>query len=465
MNPKAPACISFIAGVIFDDGIVSGPHGALALSAVRDALGALRARLGQLPMVVVVTDAEERERLPEAQLVAAEAAVTSASDMLIVVSGPTTSARVMGLADRRRYGARRDDADDHRLLSPLDIAPLWSIELADDGSVASAPVYPRRYSADTRSEAAFWESVASRSRLAKDLRRFGDASRDCAELHVRTDLLANRLQRQAEWGRAVLYTLGFVALTVHAFGAGPTAVMLQYGFIALAIGAFLYVRAAAFQSRHQDYRALSEALRVRAVWASFQIDAPLEDGYLVMQQTELAWIREALRVAAFVGGNGAARTPDDRARSAVTAWVRDQRGYYLERSRAMAVRRKRFSVAVEILAPLGLVAGATAFVLEAAGALTPAVGASLGKLAVWAAGTALIVRELARNRGFAEHANRYQRMYFVFDRALQVLETDKRPDLARRVAAALGRDALTEHADWLLAQRDRPIALPPASTG
>jgi hypothetical protein len=52
-------------------------------------------------------------------------------------------------------------------------------------------------------------------------------------------------------------------------------------------------------------------------------------------------------------------------------------------------------------------------------------------------------------------------MFFVFDRAREVLKADPQQQMALEVAAALGRAALTEHGDWLLLQRERPIALPP----
>jgi hypothetical protein len=62
-------------------------------------------------------------------------------------------------------------------------------------------------------------------------------------------------------------------------------------------------------------------------------------------------------------------------------------------------------------------------------------------------------------RNYAAKARRYQRMFIVFDRAktkLQELGSERAAE-ALAVIHELGREALIEHADWLLTQRDRPI--------
>jgi hypothetical protein len=51
-------------------------------------------------------------------------------------------------------------------------------------------------------------------------------------------------------------------------------------------------------------------------------------------------------------------------------------------------------------------------------------------------------------------------MFFVFDKALVLLKNAKgRDDEVRTIARELGREALAEHAEWLLLQRERPISM------
>jgi hypothetical protein len=50
-------------------------------------------------------------------------------------------------------------------------------------------------------------------------------------------------------------------------------------------------------------------------------------------------------------------------------------------------------------------------------------------------------------------------MFFVFDKALALLTNAKDNDEeVRTIARELGREALAEHAEWLLLQRERPIS-------
>jgi hypothetical protein len=60
-----------------------------------------------------------------------------------------------------------------------------------------------------------------------------------------------------------------------------------------------------------------------------------------------------------------------------------------------------------------------------------------------------------QQRGFGENARRYQHMFKVFDAARRRL---REPGVdARRVLEQLGHEALSEHAEWLILHRDRPL--------
>jgi hypothetical protein len=68
---------------------------------------------------------------------------------------------------------------------------------------------------------------------------------------------------------------------------------------------------------------------------------------------------------------------------------------------------------------------------------------------------ATLVRFYAHQRGYVENARRYEHMLEVFVTAQRLLR-NKRID-AREVLKKLGHEALSEHADWLMLHRTRPL--------
>lgn len=76
---------------------------------------------------------------------------------------------------------------------------------------------------------------------------------------------------------------------------------------------------------------------------------------------------------------------------------------------------------------------------------------------------AALLQWYAEIRAFGEHHKQYKRMRTIFIRAFdQLRQQVTAGDLAecRQVIARLGREALAEHADWLLIHRERPVELP-----
>ena len=65
----------------------------------------------------------------------------------------------------------------------------------------------------------------------------------------------------------------------------------------------------------------------------------------------------------------------------------------------------------------------------------------------------------AEKRGYSANAKRYDRMFGVFDRAVHRLHRVAAGGSAdeARIVREVGREALAEQAEWLLARRDRPL--------
>jgi hypothetical protein len=78
------------------------------------------------------------------------------------------------------------------------------------------------------------------------------------------------------------------------------------------------------------------------------------------------------------------------------------------------------------------------------------------------AGTLLHV--YADKRAYAGHARQYRRMGEMFERAYSHLGAQSMrgdpPQVVRRLVLELGKEALAEHADWVLLHRDRPLEPP-----
>ena len=75
---------------------------------------------------------------------------------------------------------------------------------------------------------------------------------------------------------------------------------------------------------------------------------------------------------------------------------------------------------------------------------------------------ALLIRSFSEHEAYSENARRYQRMFVVFDFALRRLHKIRNRGYAGDAAAVigeLGHEALTEHADWLILHRERPLSV------
>jgi hypothetical protein len=146
---------------------------------------------------------------------------------------------------------------------------------------------------------------------------------------------------------------------------------------------------------------------------------------------------------------------------AVANWVDEQQRYFADRARLEGRRRDVLGGVsgalgvVSVIASLALLAILLGHV-RGPTRLLPDIGIVAGASALCVA----VMRSYARTRGHSENANRYQRMSFVLDRAAEALAAAPGDEAAARaVAAELGRLALAEHAEWLLLQRERPIAM------
>jgi hypothetical protein len=428
-----------------------------------DLLAELRARHTHTPLTVLCTGAPGVEAqacsaarthgVPTITLTGDDAGerVVSACDILLLVSSGPAHAELLALAARRQLGAPpRPD----RLLAPADVGPCFMLE---GSSVRRS--YPPRFRGDAAAETEFEATLARRDRFNADILGAGGnrTGTDVERLRARIASVTNSLQRKTAFWRHTLYALAFLAALVQIVPITDGA-YIKYSAVAVAFLAYVYVRRQDYQSRYQDYRAISEGLRVQSVWSAIGLGESVDASYLPMQQTTLQWIRSVLRTIYVLLPPAAASEDAEHVRS----WIVEQRRYFekhshLESRDGRAVAKISGVLATgSVLASLAILGLTIGHVRNLAGPYLP----DLGAAASCAALSVAVARSYGRTRGYSENANRYQRMFMVFDRALDVLNAAPEDDAhTRAVARELGRVALSEHAEWLLWQRERPIAL------
>jgi hypothetical protein len=278
--------------------------------------------------------------------------------------------------------------------------------------------------------------------------------------------------------------------------------IVVFYLIAFAFGVATYIKArnARWQDRSQDYRALEIGLHVQAVWDAAGLQRSVADVYLRRQQSELDWIRDAIRTAHTVDG----QRPFDEAKATAAArdFVLRQYAYFAGASadervaaisgsppaagRAQRERRKadlfrrlnrvalRLSFGFSLLLiTYGLLAWLVPQRAAFAADESRWHGYLMFSVGVTAAAAALF-GEYSTRRAHAQQMRRYDVMAAIYRRALDALDEaaqqtawrdpgdGPRPaqlDTVRACMLELGHEALSENSDWLLMHREQPLQL------
>lgn len=455
--------VPLLVGVVgsADDRAPESPQNAEAFEAL---LREFRQRYVHTPIVVLCAETASAEA---AAVVAADelgiavvsprgddpwTGVASPSDILVVISNGPLPADLAAFAERRRHGS--PPGTERALLAPPNSGPCFVLA---GGKLERS--YPPRFAGDRSAATEFAAGLERRDRFNRDLRAVPVPAEGTTldRMRARVSVVANALQDKTLVWQRVLYGLAFLAATAQIVSNGPIFTWVKFAAVAVAFVIFFLVRQQKYQSRYQDYRAISEALRVQAVWSAIGVDDRVEDSYMPMQQTDLQWIRNVLRCIN-------ALRPSEPAADAfhvVRAWVAHQHRYFSDHSHIEARRRENLSGGSDLLGGLSVVASLTILATILGRVKLPGPYVHWFEIfAAWAALCVAVARSYSHTRAYSENANRYQRMFLVFDQALSVVDGAGHDDArAREVATQLGRVALAEHAEWLLAQRERPISM------
>jgi hypothetical protein len=237
-----------------------------------------------------------------------------------------------------------------------------------------------------------------------------------------------------------------------------------------------------YQNKHQDYRALAEALRIQFFWHVAGVSEKVVDHYLRKQRGALEWIRNALRawdaeLLAHEAREAQRGLSADRLGYVAKNWVSEQRNYF-----ASKARREQATLEAEEAKIERLVRISVALALLLAVVLTVPLLVPLHELEAikhwvedpWIHGLIMIaIVTLAVTAGLrhgynqqmarSEHAKQFGRMAELFDAGQNHLADQLaggRLDEASALLKELGQEALEENGDWVMLHRERPLEVP-----
>ncbi len=455
---------------------------------------------------IVVGSSDVREK----SYVAAGNYIAYYSDLLVAFwdgepgRGPGGTADIVAL----RKSGLPDVGRDALVSYVPDIGPVYQIVTPREGRPRPAncfevvETYPQYFSSDKSGEQDFEKATKYLDRFNRDLSKepMPASSDELAALRDRADNAANKLQKRSLVSLRRLYLVAGLAgaaqiiVPSSGFGVLPagSGLEIKLGLLVVAFAVFALAKRNDYENRYQDYRAIAEALRVQHAWCCAGLrDRLVEASYLQMQQSELQWIRLALRTAYLISGARARCSSDSIDHPDCQDWITTQGHYYGKVAGPREAKyNRRAHLAIVAFASVGGALSAIAGILfalaQTKGILIPWHSTPLSIYGVppqappwyfpwpqntvvkeylpyWAAMPAalggmiaLLIQFYAQQRGFTENARRYQHMYVVFAVAKERLE--KKAGDPAAVLAELGHEALVEHADWLILHRERPLS-------
>jgi hypothetical protein len=314
-------------------------------------------------------------------------------------------------------------------------------------------------------------AVESRERLFSEhtVRNLTEGMQWVAGVYSYADALADRFNA-ASWHRwqavfVLLAVSGALLAFAHSaiFGVAP---LLTY-YVCLVMLAILmaYEKLGESRERHEDYRALAEALRVQFFWMAAGLSDLAADHYQTQQVGEMVWIRDAISECALFDVGKISRNEHyseiEQTYKLAGIWIKSQKDYFQEKSLSLSRRRRVYHRISFAAATLGLVVPLAGFAVlrqRLPEWIEPCSSVAGATLMWWAAlGWSYVER-----RGLGQLARQYARMYRVFASAEERLETfreQRRFEFCRQTIFELGRNSLAESGDWLALHRERKLSL------
>ena len=291
--------------------------------------------------------------------------------------------------------------------------------------------------------------------------------RDINQVFCAADWLAIRYQKRVmlvlRATHACALVTGLAYISYADFAADRILLLLALGPMVLAYGVSWIANRGAWHRRYLDYRTLAEGLRVQFYWAAAGVTTGnvskfAHDNFLQMQDPDLGWIRNVMRVAGTECDVAPSREPAG-VRFSVHDWIGDDKSGQLGYYRQKIVERLKRQRTTQSVVRLSLWATAIAFAaLLAIGDWIPE---GVQNPVTYLMGCILLLvgvrQSYAKSTAESELIKQYEFMHRIFRNARRRLDAAESDDERRRILKILGDAALEEHAEWILMHRERAI--------
>lgn len=329
--------------------------------------------------------------------------------------------------------------------------------------------------------AAFAQMFARQAEFNVDVRKYAaqiaaqpeasPGARQCPVWHTfaAADWLARTYQRRVARVLRVTYLLvALMGLAFFTYTHVASQDVVIYAFLLLflaGLGVVTLANRRAWQRKYLDYRTLAEGLRVQSYWRRAGIVVPggsvfAHDNFLQKQDVELGWIRQVMRGASLDGMRVPVLADAGQVEAVIGEWIGTlHSGGQLDYYSASSQRRTRLHHRAEMagLVCIALGVGVSVVLVIFARAfdahLKHVLVSVMGILSVVAA----VHEAYVHKKADKELIRQYRFMQRIFGSAQRLLDGTRDAEEQRRILVALGEAALTEHAEWTLMHRERPL--------
>jgi hypothetical protein len=283
------------------------------------------------------------------------------------------------------------------------------------------------------------------------------------------DWLARTYQRRVTRVLRITYVLvALMGLAFFAYTHVAAHDVVIYSFLLLfliGVGVVLLAGRREWQRKYLDYRALAEGLRVQSYWRRagiVNLATPIfaHDNFLQKQDVELGWIRNVMRGASLDGMLVPVPDTAEQVDAVIREWIGTaQSGGQLQYYARTSVRKERLKHRAELLGlccvGLGVAISVVLviFARQFDAHLKHVLVSAMAILSVLAG----VHEAYEYKKADKELIKQYRFMQRIFGAAQRRLATTGDVEDKRRILRALGEAALTEHAEWTLMHRERPL--------
>ncbi|SRR5579871_575663 len=288
-----------------------------------------------------------------------------------------------------------------------------------------------------------------------------------------------RCFRRAVTTRYVLWSLmAFLLVTFKHEKAESHAAWSIFGVLGVFALGGLFARWAHRRSWHRKYldcRALAEGLRVDFYWEIAGVRGEFSgefahESFLQKQDVELHWIRDAMRAVSLRLAMAPATHFEGGFAHAFAAWVGDddpvngtgQLHYYTQRAAAAERTLRRWDRATHVLLAIGMTI-ALLFGFDAVGEWfgRPLLPSKAREVLLWGLALntvyAAVVEVFLSEMAERSLVRQYRYMRSLFGVAARALRAPGSHEHKLEILRSLGHACLAEHAQWILAHRDKRI--------